>query len=387
MPLGESEKIRRDNIRRRPKSISSWERTSNRSLIMQRFLTVVLGLLLGLNLAASSASAQWNYPMGYGGYGMSQWGADPGAGYMAGLGAYARGQGVYQLNKAKADAINVDTMVKWNKALRARQQAVREDQRKEALKQEAEREARADQLNLRDGTTLNDLLYQILDADPAVASSARAKAPLSSSAIREIPFEWDSEAVTICIDQLTATAEMPEPLADPRFSDERNALHSAVAQALEEDAKGTVSRATVKRINDAVASYRSKFLKTTSDFVLGYQDSLDYFTTLASLSRLLNDPSMKAFLAKLDDGQERTVGDLVAFMNSHNLRFGAATSERQIELYARLVPALKSIRDEALTANVTRSSPDRTGAGLKSAAKQAFKPMGWDQLEAHLKSQ
>ena len=50
------------------------------------------------------------YPGGYGGFGMSQWGADPSAGYMAGLGSFARGQGAYQLDKAKADAINDDTL-------------------------------------------------------------------------------------------------------------------------------------------------------------------------------------------------------------------------------------------------------------------------------------
>jgi glycosyltransferase involved in cell wall biosynthesis len=58
---------------------------------------------------------------------------------MAGLGSYARGQGVYQLEKAKADAINVETMAKWNKALRARQLALREDKQREAAKQEAVR--------------------------------------------------------------------------------------------------------------------------------------------------------------------------------------------------------------------------------------------------------
>ncbi len=79
-----------------------------------------IGFLLNLGLLASTASAQWRFPGGYGGYGMSQWGADPASGYMAGLGAYARGQGVYELQKAQADAINVETMVKWNKALRAR---------------------------------------------------------------------------------------------------------------------------------------------------------------------------------------------------------------------------------------------------------------------------
>jgi hypothetical protein len=356
---------------------------------MKRFIGVMIGLALGVSFTAPAASAQWIYPGGYGAYGMSRWGADPAAGYMAGMGAYARGMGVYEIDKAKADAINVDTMIKWNRALRARQLALREEQKKEAIERQSAREARAEELNLRDGTTLNLLLSQILDADPAAVRSARARIPLSSSAIREIPFEWDSEAITLCIDQMTAVGELPAPLAGPNFADERSALHSAVARAIEEDLKGSVSPATAKRINDAVASYRAKFLKTTSDFVLGYQDSVDYFTTLASLTRLLNDPSMKAFLAKLNDDEERTVGNLVAFMNSHNLRFGPSTSDRQTEIYARLLPALKTIRDESLSeaGRVAPPAPDRSGAGLKSAAKQAFRGMSWEQLEAHRKSQ
>ena len=133
----------------------------------------------------------------------------------------------------------------------------------------------------------------------------------------------------------------------------------------------------------------AKFIKTSSDFVLGYRDALDYFTTLASLTGLLNDPSFKAFLAKLDGGGERTVGDLVAFMNAHNLRFGRTTSDRQVEIYSRLLPALESIRDQTLTARITPPppAPDKSGAGLKSVARQAFKGMAWDQLEAHRKSQ
>src|SRR5271156_3293125 len=166
---------------------------------MHREFTIVSGLLIGLNLMCSTASAQWGYPRGYGMYGMSKWGADPASGYMAGLGSYARGQGVYQQDKAKADAINADTMIKWNKALRARQRALREENRKKAIKQEAEREVRVAEIELRDGTTLNNLLLQILDADPGVVKSGRTKTPLSPSAIREIPFEWDSEAITSCI--------------------------------------------------------------------------------------------------------------------------------------------------------------------------------------------
>ncbi len=345
------------------------------------------GLALGLLLASEQADAQMWYPRGYRGYGMSQWGANPQAGYMAGLGAYARGQGVYVLEKAKADAINLDTMLKWNKALRARQRALREEQQKEAAARQAEVEARVEQRELIDGTTLNTLLLQILDSDPGVAKTARSTAALSPAAIREIPFEWDSEALTLCVDQMTGTDSLPPTLMRPIYDDERKALRTAVERALKEDAKGSVTPETRKQIVDAVAKFRAKFVKDTPDFDTDYQESLDYFTTLASLSRLLNDASFKAFLGQLDDGRERTVGDLIAFMNTFNLRFGRATSERQMDIYRRLAPALKTIRDQAVTASAAPQAPDRTGKGLSTAAKAAFKGMSWDELEAHSHTQ
>ena len=354
---------------------------------MRRLLTVAIGLSLGLNLLASNAGAQWNYPRGYGGYGMSQWGADPAAGYMAGLGSYARGQGVYQLEKAKADAINVDTMVKWNKALRARQQALREEKQKKAARLEAEREVGVKRMELEDGTTLNNLLFQIFDADPAVVKSAGAKAPISPAGIREIPFEWDSEAITVCIDQMTGTDSLPSILMDARFVDERNALRSAIEPAIRENAKGSVSPETARRLKDAIANFRAKFLKNSSDFQPSYQEAQDYFTTLASLSRLLHDPSMKKFLSLLEDDKERSVGDLIVFMNAYNLRFGAATSERQVQIYSRLAPVLAAIRDDVNKDRSTGSPPDRSGGGFWSAAKEAFKSMSWDQLEAHARDQ
>jgi hypothetical protein len=73
-------------------------------------------------------------------------------------------------------------------------------------------------------------------------------------------------------------------------------------------------------------------------------------------------------------------------MHAHNLRFGAATTDRQIEIYTQLVPALRATRDQANAERVTPSNPDRTGESLRSAAKQAFKWMRWDQLEAHLRN-
>ena len=109
---------------------------------MRRSPMIVLGALFVIS-SVSVADAQWGYyPGGYGQYGWGGWGADPNAGYMAGLGAYARGAGVYAIDQAKADSINADTMIKWNKALRARQKALREEQAKDAAKEQADQAAR-----------------------------------------------------------------------------------------------------------------------------------------------------------------------------------------------------------------------------------------------------
>jgi hypothetical protein len=343
--------------------------------------------LISLNALASSAAAQFLFPGGYGGYGMSQWGANPSAGYMAGLGAFARGKGAYLLDKAQADAINVETMAKWNKSLRARQAALREEKEKEEARRNSARQERVARYNLIDGTTLNKLLCEILDIDPTAVKTSRANAPISMRAIRDLPFEWDSEAITFCLDKMTGRTGLPAPLMAQMYTEERDALYAAVHAALEEDAKGDVSMATIKRINEAVTRFREKFRKNPPAFGLDYNDSLTFFTTVASLSRLLNDPSMKQFLEKLESNEQRTVGDLIAFMDAFNLRFGRATTERQVEIYTRLVPSFTAIRDSVNTASFTPSAPDRTGDGLTAAAKAAFKAMKWEDLEAHARGQ
>lgn len=346
-------------------------------------------MMIAVVLIASSqgARAQMMYPGGYGGYGLSQWGADPAAGYMAGLGSYARGQGVYEVDKAKADTINLETMLKWNKALRARQKALREEHAKEAAQSAAARDARVARLDVQDGTTLNDLLLQILDSDPGAVKSAHTRTPLSPAAIREIPFEWDSEAITLCVDQMTGSDSLPDLLRGAAYADDRQALRTAVESALHEDAKGNVSPETRKLLVDAIGKFRADFVKNASNLDLGYQDAHDYLTTLASLSRLLNDPSMKAFLSQLDNGRQRTVGDLVAFMNAFNLRFGPATTDRQLGIYRTLVPPLRELRDVAVKSGSPPSTPDRTGEPLKTASKTAFKSMSWAHLEAHARGQ
>ena len=84
---------------------------------MRHTVRIASATVLGLSLLSQDALAGRYYPRGYGSYGWGGWGmgaTDPAAGYMAGLGAYARGQGVYEVEDAQARAINFGTMQKWN---------------------------------------------------------------------------------------------------------------------------------------------------------------------------------------------------------------------------------------------------------------------------------
>ncbi|MHB1561238.1 MAG: hypothetical protein ACYC61_27650 [Isosphaeraceae bacterium] len=352
---------------------------------MRRYVTIAAGLVLGLSLTAADASAQgWYYPGSYGNYGMAGWGGDPAAAYMTGLGSYARGRGVYLIDRAKARSIEIDNTIKWNKAVRARQRVLRQDQKEADAEAEARRDEKLAARHLESGATLNALLDQIYDVDPGVSKVSAAKAPLSPAAIREIPFEWNSEALTACIDQMTATGSaIPTLLMDDRYVDERNALRAAVEPALKEDARGNVSLETRHKIHEAVANLRAKFIKNTGEFDPGYKEAINYLHTLASLNRMLNDPSMQKFLGELDDGKERTVGDLITFMNAYNLRFGRATSDHQLEIYRRLVALLSAIRDELNPSRTPPTSLDKSGQGLQSAAKDVFRGMNWNDIEAH----
>ncbi|WP_337177652.1 hypothetical protein [Paludisphaera sp.] len=349
---------------------------------MLRRAGIAIALVVGAS-ALGTAEAQMMYPGGYGGYGMSRWGEDPGAGYMAALGSYGRSQGVYAVEKAKADAINVETAQKWNAALRARKIQLAKDEAAARAEREANLEARAERIEARDGTTLNKLLLQILDSDPDVARASRVATPLSPDAIREIPFEWASEAITVCLDQMTAEGAVPPSLMGEEYEADRSAVRAAMSAAVAEDLKGAVSPETLAKARRAVSDFRANFAKRSAFFDPGQQDAKAYLTTLEGLIRTLDEPSMKAFLKLLEDGKERTVGDLIAFMHSFNLRFGPAQTDRQAEIYARLIPALTAVRDAAVAARVAEPAADPDGAALRAAATAAFKGLDWNDLDAH----
>src|SRR5271155_2653320 len=76
---------------------------------MLRCIRFTLGLVLILGVPAGTVRAQgW----GWGGWG--GWGQTPQGALAQGMGYYAQGLGVYNLDTAQARSINADTYMRWN---------------------------------------------------------------------------------------------------------------------------------------------------------------------------------------------------------------------------------------------------------------------------------
>lgn len=351
---------------------------------MRRGVWVALGFVVVWASGASTAQAQYGYPGGYGRYGWGGWGiaTDPASGYMTGLGNYARSYGQYEVSDAQATSMNIDNVVKWNKALRAENKRVNKQRAEYEAKLKSEALARASQADIESGAMLNYLLDRMTEFQPSASKAYSSKVPLSPEVIRDIPFESASEALTVCLDQMTGDDAWPPTLQDARFGPDRAAIRKAVKKALEEDEKGNVSAKTAKEISDAVAKLRAKYVKSNGQFDLLYADADEFSRSLAGLSGLLTNPRLKQIINQIQEYKRGTVGDLIAFMQSFNLRFGAAVSDRQKEIYHQLLPMFQQAMTESRGAAVADNNTDLPTPPLPSAAREVFKGMDWKHIEA-----
>jgi hypothetical protein len=358
---------------------------------MRRAIGMSAWALCATTWLAAPAHAQfgWGYPGMFGNYGWSQWGANPASGYMAGLGAFARGQGEYELNAAKARSIDQETVERWNKALHARQRALQKDLDEAEAKRVAQYQAEARESAIDRGSTLNFMLDRILDADVLGKKSAALKLPLSASVIRDIPFEGQTEALSMSLNQAIGVENWPSALRDTRLAPQRAAVREAIEAVLAEDLKGEVSAEATKKVADAVHSLHERFDAITSSLDPGYSEADAYLRTLAAMARLLHNPRFQEVLSRLESFKEGTIGDLIGFMHAFNLRFGPATTARQRALYRDLLVALGTASEQVTTAQSRTAAGlnvDTTGKPLISAANDALGKLSWEELHPQAKA-
>ena len=78
------------------------------------------------------------------------------------------------------------------------------------------------------------------------------------------------------------------------------------------------------------------------------RDEADNFLkALYGLTKMLANPNVETFLRGLDQYPSTTLGHLITFMQSFNLRFGVSKTPEQGVAYDQLYPLLVTLRDQA----------------------------------------
>ncbi len=204
--------------------------------------------------------------------------------------------------------------------------------------------------DIENGNALNAAITQL--SDPRISSSVfkLAKTPLEASVIREIPFRNASEAVTIVLSHVKSATKWPAVLGNERFADERKAFEEIVEQAEREDEEGDISPETLKRAHELVQGLRAKLVATPLEGTAANQEATRFLKTVGGLVRMLERPDTSTAFNQLRTIKSTSLGNLIAFMEVYNLRFGAATTPGQRIIYRQLFPLLDELRDRVVKA-------------------------------------
>ena len=340
---------------------------------MARFALPAVVLALGLVGSARPAASQYYYPYGQGGAGggWGGWGGGTTAyGDIArGMGSFVASEGVYNYDTAQANAINANALTQYNQYVYESQQAAnrRESERLNRLEKRNLTAYNAHVARMRDnpspseianGSALNMLNDQLLDPKLMSGSTLKqADVKLSGKLVRDLPFEFSTDAITLCLEDMTSEKNWPFVLQTPEFDDVRNAYTKSVRDALEEDKEGSIKPATVLKVRQAVAQLGKK----VNDVIPAnrqpdHLDATKYVKGLAAFSKMLERPEFERVVSELESTKDTTVGHLLAFMSNYNLRFGPAKTQSQREAYESLYRTLSSQRNRLVTSN-TAAAP------------------------------
>jgi hypothetical protein len=334
------------------------------------------------------AQAQWGYPGGFGDWGWGGWGASTAEGDVArGMGAFAAGAGFYNLNTAKANAIDTDTVVTWNNYIYESQRNAN-NLRLERMAQRQQNNINARdriRLRLRDNPERGDIhrgdaMNVALDEidDPRVYSKhlPSSKVKVGGTLIRNIPFQKASAAITVSIYQLVDGGP-PAALKKPEFEAELSAIKSLGKELRGQiEADDNPDPQTIKKLLAVIGKAETQTAAVLPRNSRDRTEADRYLKALHGLIGMLETPAIDVILAGVENRPDASLAELLRFMNAFNLRFGAASTREQREAYDALYPKLVAMRTEVTAALPGAAAPSSIG----SAVQNFFSSMSFDDL-------
>jgi hypothetical protein len=343
----------------------------------------------------SSASAQYAYPPGYGGYGWGGWyggqAASTTGDIARGLGAFAAGAGAYNAQTAVANSINVDAAARWNTYVyNAYAEAERRRSNRVAAKNQSRNRALAeiqDRLrnnptasDIESGDALNSALVEASNPAVSLNSTPSAGVVVPGTIIRDIPFQHAASALSASVGSLSRE-HAPPVLKGEAFKAEREALLKTADELRRQDEEdGKLQTATLETARDQIDALRAKVDVTLPQGTPDRRAADNYLKALRGLMKMLETPAINVLLSGVERRPDTTLADLLRFMQAFNLRFGPAQTSQQRAAYREVYPKLVKLRDDVATI-VAASRPKTPPAAATPPPVEFFAGMSREDLE------
>lgn len=315
--------------------------------LLERALVVIV-------LFSPTEAAAQRYREGYGGSGSASASGD----IARGEGMWFAGLGQFNLSTAMASSINADTSIRWNQYV---YRSIEQDLHNKHLSRMA-RKDRNDALyrksldrifeqpaqsDLRSGDALNFVLMQLLDPRISPSSFRRTEVPLTGDVIRKVPFHYAQRAATFSIERMVGKREWPLALRSEAFAKQRKAYERGVDTVIELGVEKELTVNAVLEVERSIdeLSHRVDEIISPSR-VDDFRQASNYLKRLREIPRMLKERAIERVIAEIETYSGTSVGDLLGFMQRHNLRFGVADSPVERELYATLFHRLLWQRDK-----------------------------------------
>ena len=327
---------------------------------MLRFFVGYLLLAVVLAVPGVSAHAQYHYPAGYSGWG--GWGGG-GAGstvqgsIASGMGNFAAGAGSYNVQTAQARAMNANTAMQVNQYMYAINQrnAATYTQRQNAKIQQTTETADATYRRLHDnpspadvhsGDALNVVLNELTNPSIYTQVVQKATTPIAGDLVKNINFQHAATMVLISLEDINARA-VPDVLAtDPTYEADRQAIRALVAKGKKEaQSENQVSIETLRSFRAAIKTVQDKVAASFAQGTRQRDEADNFLKALYGLTKMLERPAVERFLTGLNRYPTTTLGHLITFMHSFNLRFGVAKTPIQEATYDQVYPLLVTLRN------------------------------------------
>jgi hypothetical protein len=354
---------------------------------MLRFLGQSALLAVVFAVVVPSAHAQY----GWGGWGGG--GSTVGGSMATGRGVYAAGAGMYNQQTAAARSMNANTAMQWNDYMyavnqrnaanemaRIKQRSKDTNQATDAIYQRIH--DNPDAHDIHSGDALNVVLTELANPKIYTQIVEKVTTPVDSNLVKNINFQYAPNMILISLEDVSARGVPDELATNPLFETDRQTIRALVAQGKKEaESSNQISSETLRAFRAAVNAVKDK---ADAAFEMGspQRDQSDNFLkALLGLSKMLERPKVEEFLKGLNRYPTTTIGHLITFMHSFNLRFGAAKTPDQEVVYDQLYPMLVQLRDQAQAQGPNLMTAAQAPLPSPRAASSFFSGVPFNQLQ------